>query len=191
MKKLNWILASLALVLVVGCGTSQPSGGGNANSDGRGDTTDNATSDFEEDSGSVEISIPLINDPPPRGVFEQLSWAGAGGGEEDPNSCLVGRCWLDWQDGDVLILREFDPDQRLVLLFYRTAGENVCGFLGADYATGYYVDVDSSGSREVHISGLTDEGFLWDPGVVFLYQVLDGETWEPLWAINLGKQFPC
>lgn len=174
MKKL-WIIASLMLVVVTGCGGPQPS-------------YSNSTENNDNDSGGmtnsnnseINIAIPSNNEAAPSGVLDQLAWAGGGG--DALGSCPSTGCSIYWQ-GNTLLLRGFQSRENLTLLFYRESGFDSCGNSTADYVTSNIVQVDANGYLQVTISGLDSN--------ILLYQILDADSGELLIGMPLGGKIPC
>jgi len=159
MKKFAWIIASLILVLISGCVSSQPTGGGENNND-------------------EDISIPAYNGSAPSGFLDQLTWAGGGGGAA--GSCNTCETYVL---GGQATLQGFEPNQNVTLMFYRQTDGDSCGNYTASFVGAYTVQVDSNGSQQLSVSGMTDD--------IFLYGTFDAYTKEMLVGMPLGGKYPC
>lgn len=160
MKKIVWIFASLLLLLASGCVAPQPTsgGGGSSNNDG--------------------ISLPSYQGSAPSGFLDQLTWAGGGGGAA--GSCNTCETYVQ---GGQATLQGFEPNQNVTLMFYRQTDGDSCGNYTASFVGAYTVQVDSNGSQQLSVSGMTDD--------IFLYGTFDAITKEMLVGMPLGGKYPC
>lgn len=171
MKKNVWLSLIFMLFFVSACGTSQTSNSGNS--------TDSSNNSGSSNIGNPTLRIPTINDTPPSGLLEQLTWAGAGGG---PRGICDGACG-GYVDGNQMILRGFEPNQNITGLLYRYTGGDSCGNVTAEFVTSFAVQVPSSGSVTVELSGNYID--------LFVFEIFDRDTGVLLFGSPIGGVYPC
>jgi hypothetical protein len=166
MKAILWLFWGSVLAMIAGCTTSPSTGGGTGGTVLIGDVP--------------EISIPSYNESAPQGILEQLAWAGTGGHNDPRGNC--NGCSTGWK-GDTLFLQNFEPNQELLLFFYRSSGSDSCGNSTADFATGYGVLVNDKGFLELKVSGMDSD--------IFLYEIYDANNGVLQLGMTLGGKYPC
>lgn len=175
------------LFFVIGCGSASSSrstnNSGNNSSSGNSNyssnegsntspnSSNNSTSQQSNNSGGSNnqnggINIPSNNDPAPRNILEQLSWSGQGG-EADDRPVYI--------NGTYLILRDFNPGQKVEIFFYRQT-RKFCGSEAlAEYVTSTVFQMDDAGGGKLELNGNTKN--------IYVPLVIDHDSGETLWKL--------
>lgn len=181
MNKTRHLISAVLLIIVAGCGSNgnvdyeSPENEVPTESVNNGSIvpTDPAS---ENISDGGEIIIPVGKGNPPSGILEQVSWFGGGGGltQRDCTNCDV------YVDDNLLIAYGFQPNQSLIVAFYRRITElDYCGFGTSEFVTTAQIQVDSTGSQTMPIGGSLSK--------VYVNTVVDAVTGQviiPGWELE-------
>lgn len=159
MKECKWLIYVLIATFLFGCGSNPP---GPQKPEGP-----------KGGNEPVRIHIPDRKEAAPPGILEQLSWAGLGGGDDEPEiKQKCGGCRVKLE-GNRISFSSFQPSQELRVVIYRVTGREDCVYGTAEFVIMLPFRVDDRGNLSAELSGPTE-----NLTVAF---VLDAGTNDQIW----------